>query len=150
MHFKKVKAVFLFHNSEGVCGDLRYARPFTDRVEINGQCPDEELILSQGDNMLGVVVSNVTNATAPPERVNPFKPDILGPKYLPYIIASLSAPFVVFTVFFLYGRYRKMIERMKTFNEDGMADPDVAKGDFTKLKRVLDYSFPSHATWISR
>ena len=68
---------------------------------------------------------------------NPFQPDILGPKYLPYILASLSAPFVVFTVFFLYGRYRKMIERMKTFNEDGMADPDVAKGDFTKLKRVL-------------
>ncbi|CAD7937749.1 unnamed protein product [Amoebophrya sp. A25] len=127
---------FCMHN-ENACADMRYARPFTDMVEINGKCPDQELILSQGDNMLGVIIRNDTNVTAPKQWTNPFQPDLLGPKYLPYIVGGISAPFAVFTIFFIYGRYRKMIERMKTFNEDGMANPEVATGDFTKLKRFF-------------
>ncbi|CAD7960556.1 unnamed protein product [Amoebophrya sp. A120] len=143
---------FCMHN-EDVCADLRYARPFTDSVEINGQCPDEELRLIIGDNNLGVVPVNITvNTTAPKDWKNPIVPDIFTPQYLPYIFGGISAPFVVFIVFFIYGRYRKMIERLKTFNADGMANPEVAQGDFTKLKRFFvefleDFLEKSKQSW---
>eukprot|EP00392_Amoebophrya_sp_AT5.2_P000421 g422.t1 len=143
---------FCMHNDE-VCADMRYARPFTDYVEVNGQCPDTEMRLVQGDNTVGVVVTNDTGvAAAPVEYKNVFTPDIFGPKYLPYILGGLSAPFAVFIIFFFYGRYKKMIERMKTFNADGMANPEVANGDFTKLKQFFvefleDFLEKSKQTW---